>query len=161
MMQTEPVIMVQVADPEWTCRALDGACALARDCGGRIALVHTVQVKHLAYLGSAMGYMDFYEEDERRLQSYCDLIAASGIDCSVTLYQACNPLWAVVDIVELVDATYVYAKPQASLVPLWSACEFELLRVRLARQNCELVSAPAARTEPLRLAPTMQLKTKG
>ena len=159
-MDEQAVIMVQIADAEWTWAALHSACKLARSNGARIALVQTVCVKHPAYLGTEMGYLALGEEDLRNLQAYADTVADYGIDCEVTTYQVYSLFAAVADAVEYVGATFVYARPPASVIPFWSACQFELMRIRLARQNCTLLSASAVQPQSTQPAPDLQLAIK-
>ena len=68
-MKDRPVIMVHIADPLWTAEAIHSACALARSCAGRLALVQLVRVQYLAYLGSELGYDGYSEADEERLEA--------------------------------------------------------------------------------------------
>lgn len=143
-MNEQPVVMVQVADPEWTWTALHAACALAQKANGSIALVQTVSVKHPAYLGTAMGYLELKEHDLRNLRAYAGTVAGYGLHCDVMVFQAYSQMGCIVEAAERVGAWYVYAKPHGSRIPLWNACQLELLRMRLSRQNCELLAAPDA-----------------
>lgn len=150
-MNEQTVIMVQVADPTWTWAVLRSACTLASASAGRVALVYTLCVKHPAYLGSTMGYIDLRHEDVCCLQAYSDEAVRYGVGCDITVYQAWSLFGAVVDAAELVGAHFVFAQPPASIIPLWGACQFELLRLRLARQGCKLYQAGSE--SPNALAP--------
>jgi hypothetical protein len=141
-MNEQPVIMVQIADPAWTWDVLHAACRLARACTGAVALVQMIRVKHISYLGSELGYVNLKDEDKKNLQLYVDTVEDYGLACTVTLYQYCSLAEAIVGAADLVAASIVYAKLPASRIPLWSACEFELLRVRLSRQHVELFGEP-------------------
>ena len=143
-MNEQPVVMVQVADPEWTWAALQAACTLARNCGGCVALLHTVCVKHPSYLGTEMGYLDLGDQDVRSLRAYADMVASYGLGCDVTIFQAYSRFGCIAEAAEQVGAWYIYAKPPASRIPFWSASQFELLRVQLSRHNCELLDVPAS-----------------
>jgi hypothetical protein len=141
-MHEQPVIMVQVAEPSWTCDVLYAACKLARACSGTIELVLMVRAKHLSYLGSELGYLELNEEAEQSLQAYADTAEDYGITCGVTLYQYCTLYEAIVGAADLVRADVVFAKLPKSIIPFWSDCQFELLRVRLSRQHIELYKEP-------------------
>lgn len=155
-MKNQPIIMVQVAEHEWTAGVLHAACNLARACGGALELVHMVRAEHLLYLGSHLGYLNLDEQDKRRLQVYADMVADCRLPCRVTLYQYCSLYEAIAGAADLVAADVVFAKLPKSLIPFWSDCQFEMLRVRLARQHVELFQnasiwsavMPAADREP-------------
>jgi hypothetical protein len=141
-MENQPVIMVQVADPAWTWDVLHAACKLARACGGVIELVHMVHARHLSYLGSELGYLELSSEDQQSLQVYADTAEDYGVTCGVTLYQYCTLYEAIVGAADMVAADIVFAKLPKSMIPFWSDCQFELLRVRLSRQHIELFKEP-------------------
>ena len=137
-MENQPVIMVQVAEPEWTWDVLHAACKLARSCGGTVHLVHMVCAKHLAYLGTELGYINLGDDDQHTLKAYAETIDDYGLACGLTVYQYCSMYEAIVGAAEQVAADIVFAKLPKSKIPLWSDCQFELLRVRLSRQSVEI-----------------------
>lgn len=137
-MENQPVIMVQVAEPEWTLNVLHAACKLARSCGGTVEFVHMTCARHLSYLGSEMGYLDLDEKDKNLLQVYVDTVEDYGLTCGVTIYQYCTMYEAIIGAADQLAANVVFAKLPKSMIPFWSDCQFELLRVRLARQHVEL-----------------------
>ncbi len=137
-MENQPVIMVQVAEAEWTWNVLHAACKLARSCGGTIEFVHMVCAKHLSYLGSEMGYLNLDEKAKNLLEIYTDTVEDYGLACGVTTYQYCTMYEAIIGAADLLAADVVFAKLPKSIIPFWSDCQFELLRVRLARQHVEL-----------------------
>jgi hypothetical protein len=141
-MGNQPVIMVQVGEPGWTGNVLHAACKMARACGGKIELVHMVRARHPIYLGSELGYLELTEEAEKCLQVYADTVEDYGLRCGVTLYQYCTLYEAIVGAADLIAADVVFAKLPKSIIPLWSDCQFELLRVRLSRQHIELFAEP-------------------
>ena len=141
-MENQPVIMVQVAEPKWTWDVLHAACKLARSCGGTVHLVHMVCVKHLCYLGTELGYLNLSDSDQHMLKAYVDTIDDYGLDCGLTVYQYSTMYEAIAGAAEQVGADIVFAKLPKSMIPLWSDCQFELLRVRMARQRVELFKDP-------------------
>ena len=141
-MENQPVIMVQVAEPEWTWDVLHAACKLARSCGGTVHLVHMVCAKHLAYLGTELGYINLNDGDQHVLRGYVDTIDDYGLPCRLTVYQYCSMYEAIAGAAEQVAADIVFARPPKSKIPFWSDCQFELLRVRLSRQQVELFKDP-------------------
>lgn len=141
-MKNQPVIMVQVAEPQWTWDVLHAACKLARSCGGTVHLVHMVCVKHLCYLGTELGYLNLSDGDQQLLKAYVDTIDDYGLGCGLTVYQYSTMYEAIVGAAEQVAADIVFAKLPKSMIPLWSDCQYELLRVRMARQRIELFKDP-------------------
>jgi len=141
-MENQPVIMVQVAEQEWTWDVLHAACKLARSCNGTVHLVHMVRVEHLLYLGTELGYLNLGDSDQRVLKAYVDTIDDYGLPCGLTVYQYCSMYEAIAGAAEQVAADIVFAKLPKSKIPLWNDCQFELLRVRLSRQHVELFKDP-------------------
>ena len=141
-MEDQPVIMVQVAEPQWTWDVVHAACKLARSCGGTVHLVHMVCAKHLCYLGTELGYLNLSDDDQHVLKGYVDTIDDYGLACGLTVYQYCSVYEAIAGAAELVAADIVFAKLPKSRIPFWSDCQFELLRVRLSRQHVELFKEP-------------------
>lgn len=158
-MKSQPVIMVQVAEPEWTWEVLHAACKLARSCGGVIELVHMIRAEHISYLGSELGYLNLDEKDRHLLQIYADTVEDYGLTCGVTMYQYCSMYEAIVGASDLVAANVVFAKLPKSKIPFWSDCQFEMLRVRLARQDIDLFNNAGVwnsimpQNEPMRTKP--------
>jgi len=152
--QGRPVIMVQVDAPQWTADVLHAACRLARTCGGEVALVRLVRVRRLLYLGTEFGNLDLSDDDKRHLEACVDTVEDYGLPYSVTLYQHCDLCAAIADTAELVGAGVVFARLPHSSIPLWSDCQFELLRMRLSRRHVELLNAPGiwGQAAPLRAA---------
>ena len=61
-----------------------------------------------------------------------------GLPCGLTVYQYCSMYEAIIGAADQVAADIVFAKLPKSMIPFWSDCQFELLRVRLSRQHVEL-----------------------
>ncbi len=141
-MEDQPVIMVQVAEPEWTWDVLHAACKLARSCGGTVHLVHMVCAKHLCYLGTSWAISTSTISDKQLLKGYVDTIDDYGLACGLTVYQYCTMYEAITGAADQVAADVVFAKLPKSRIPFWSDCQFELLRVRLSRQHVELFNDP-------------------
>jgi len=137
-MKDQPVIMVQVAEPQWTWDVLHAACKLARSCDGTVHLAHMVWAKHLCYLGTELGYLNLSDSDQHVLKAYVDTIEDYGLACGLTVYQYCSMYEAIAGAAEQVAADIVFARLPKSKIPFWSDCQFELLRVRLSRQRVEL-----------------------
>lgn len=141
-MNEQPVIMVQIDDPQWTWQVLHSACSLARKCSGRIVLVRMVRVEHLMYLGTSFGYLQLDGEDRGALQAYADTVADYGLACDVKFFQYCDRFGAIEDAADLMGASVVFAKPPRSLIPFWSDARFEVLRQHLAQHHLALYDKP-------------------
>ena len=142
-MQEQPVILVQVSDPQWTWTALQSACALARRQGGRIVLLQMVRVQHIAHLGAALDSAPLTPQAGCDLQAYAAAAADSGVPCEVQAYQYYDLFGALCEAAAQMGAVAVFAKLPSSAIPFWSECRLELLRYRLARSGADLYDQPA------------------
>jgi hypothetical protein len=141
-MSEQPVIMVQIDDPQWTWQVLQSACSLARSCGGRIVLVKMVHVEHALYLGTSFGYLQLDERDTHSMQAYAAMVANHGLACDVKLFQYWDRFGAIRDAADAMGAAVVFAKPPHSMIPFWSDARFAVLRQHLAQQHLALYDRP-------------------
>ena len=127
-MQEQPVILVQVSDPQWTWTALQSACALARRQGGRIVLLQMVRMQHIAHLGAALDSAPLTPQAICDLQAYAAAAADSGVPCEAQAYQYYDLFGALCEAAAQMGAVAVFAKLPSSALPFWSECRLELLR---------------------------------
>ena len=108
-METQPVIMVQIADRAWTQAALQSACKLALSLQAPIALVQMVPVQHPLFLGNQLGYLAVAPEDLRLLNDLEVAFANMGIESSLHLFQYVTLTGGIADAADLVAASIVFA----------------------------------------------------
>jgi hypothetical protein len=132
------MIMVQIADREWTLGALQRACALARAMPAQICLVHMVPVQAPGWLGTDLGYLDFDTDDAEDLATYIDMIETADVACTPLVFQYVTLADAIAQAAEHVDAQIVFAKIPQSIVPFWTSLQWRLLDRQLVRQGRRL-----------------------
>ena len=142
-METQPVIMVQIADRAWTQAALQSACKLALSLQAPIALVQMVPVQHPLFLGNQLGYLAVAPEDLRLLNDLEVAFANMGIESSLHLFQYVTLTGGIADAADLVAASIVFATLPLSLIPWWRSLQLEVMRWRLAQRGRWLISEPA------------------
>ena len=86
-MNTPTIIMVQIADCEWTMDALHRACRLGRTMPTHIALVKMIPVQHVSWLGTELGNRNYSEKDLHDIINYEATIEDYGIEFSSTVFQ--------------------------------------------------------------------------
>ena len=138
----QSVIMVAVADHDWTLNVLQDACTLARETGSTIALVQMVPVQHHQWLGTELGYFLLTREDQQHFAEYEALLAEAGVEYQTTVFQYMSLTEAIVQATEHMHAQTIFAHLPTSIVPFWTKVRTVLLHRRLERMGCEWVSQP-------------------
>jgi len=141
-MKTESVIMVQIADREWTLEALHCACLLARNTSARIALVKMVSVQHTSWLGTEWGYLDFNHQEQAAFADYQATIEDYGVEFTPVVMQYATLPEAIAQAAEHVNAQAVSAQIPESVLPLWTKFEQWMLKRQLARQQRQWIQHP-------------------
>lgn len=135
------IIMVQVSDPIWTAKALHLAGALARGSDAQVALVHLIQVQHLSWLGTDMGYSLVRPETRREIHEYELTLEDYGVPYAKYVMQCADLTQGIVQAAEQIEAQIVFAHLPKSFIPYWTKLQWSALRRRLARQNRTLMQA--------------------
>ena len=140
----ETVIMVQIADRDWTLEALHCAGVMARERAAhegasKIALVKMIPVQHLGWLGTEMGYIDLSEKDQQELTDYVETLEDYGVEYDLYPFQYATLPDAIVQVAEHLDAQVVFATLPASRIPFWQRFQFSEVRRHLAQNQRELV----------------------
>lgn len=148
-MTTKPVIMIQIADRDWTLDALHEACRMARRSPAAIALVCMIPVQHTAWLGTDWGYMNFSERDQRGLEDYQATVLDYGLECRTARLQYADFADGLVDAAEQLDARIVFAKLPASLLPIWRRFQLLWLNRRLSNQQRQFIPQPTHLIAPM------------
>ena len=143
-MSTEAVIMVQIADREWTLDALHCACKMARERPAKIALLQMIPVRHPAHLGTDFGYLNYSRDDEDNLKDYEETVKDYGVECSTHLYQYASLAGALAEAADYVDAHIVIACLPRSIIPFWQSLQRVVLRFHLAQNRRQLIERPAS-----------------
>ena len=142
-METQAVIMVEVAAREWTQEALHSACNMARRSHASVALVQMVPVRHPLLLGTQIGYQSLSEAEIERLCSYEETLEDYGVEYSITLFQYATLVGAIVEAADLLNARVVFAALPKNSIPFWPSIRLEGLRRSLAQHQRQLVLDPA------------------
>jgi hypothetical protein len=141
MMDKQPVIMVQIDEPQWTESVVRSACELARRQNARLVLVKFVPVRHALYLGTDMGYLDLDEQEVLAFQRYVDMAADCGVDCDIKRYQYWDLMRVISDAAGWLGASTVFARLPHSRF-FWNEARWEVLRQHLGHQSAELYDRP-------------------
>jgi hypothetical protein len=144
---TTHTIMFHIGNRAWTLETLHSACALARQTDAEIALVKTIPVQHLSWLGTDCGYRSITEREMQDLHDYDLTLEDYGIPHSVNLMQYATLLDALVEAAGHLKAQIVFAQMPPSRIPFWHQIQTGMLRHRLARQQRQLYEQPSARPE--------------
>lgn len=138
-MNTTTVIMVQIADQEWTMDALHRACRLGRTMPTQIALVKMIPAQHVSWLGTELGNRNFSEHDQREIINYEATIEDYGIEYSSTVFQYSELDEAILQAADILNASIVFATLPKSAIPFWRKLQVKSLRRRLWRNQRILV----------------------
>ncbi|MCC7451140.1 MAG: hypothetical protein IT324_27255 [Anaerolineae bacterium] len=132
------LIMVQMAERQWTIDALHLACAMARGTGAEVALIRMINVPHIQWLGTDMAYCEPTAAEQRDMQSYAAIASEYGVTLTVNALPYSTLLDAIADTAEYLDADVVFASIPKSATFYWRRFQVWNLRRRLARQGREL-----------------------
>jgi uncharacterized protein YjbI with pentapeptide repeats len=138
-MDTTTVIMVQIADREWTMDALYRACRLGRTMPTHIALVKMIPVQHMGWMGTELGNQNYSEQDLREIVNYEATIEDYGIEFSSTVFQYSDLDEAILQAADMLNASIVFATLPKSVIPFWRNWQLQNLRRRLWRDQRVLV----------------------
>lgn len=138
-MESQPVIMLQIAGRGWTRPAVHVACQMAREIGATILLVKMVPVQHIAWLGTELGYMDFTRKEQAEMTEYQEILEEYDIDYRCHISQYVDLPDIIVQIVRKANAQIAFATLPTSIIPGWHKFQLRRLRQRLSRYHCELI----------------------
>jgi hypothetical protein len=138
-MNTTTVIMVQIADREWTMDALHRACRLGHTMPTHIALVKMVPVQHVGWLGTELGNRNFSERGQQEIAGYEAIIEDYSIEYSSSVFQYSELDEAILQAADVLNASIVFATLPKSIIPYWRNLQLHHLRRRLWRNQRVLV----------------------
>jgi hypothetical protein len=155
-MESQPVIMLQIAQRDWTTTALQAACQMARTISADVLLVKLVTVQHISWLGTEWGYMDFTRQEQDEMAGYYDMIEENKVHCKLFIYQYAFLADAIAEVAERYHAQIAFATVPPSFIPGWQKFQLHRLRQHLAHQHCELIARPLSNsiysTHPMPIA---------
>lgn len=143
---TEPkcpdkTIVVQMAKPDWTHRALAQACPMSIAMNAEIVLLDLIPVQHLGWLGTDLGWSqqsdayDHYEE-------YIEAVRLYGVPVSIQPFQYSSLSEALVQASENLEANTVFATLPVGFSPFLHQLRMGQLQRRLTNQGCQFVTLP-------------------
>jgi hypothetical protein len=132
------IILVQLADHQWTMPAVHLASALARTINAKIILLYLTQVPHLSYLGTPFGYTPPTPQQYAAIDEYAATAEDYGIEISLQIMQCITPLEALLDAAEQLQANAVFAYVPESRIPYWQRFQKWLLQRRVAKIHRQL-----------------------
>jgi hypothetical protein len=132
------VIMVQMADRQWTMVAMHLACAIAQNKRTEIILVRMVPIQHLGWLGSEYGRWSLSRQDSEDLREYTATAKEYGVNLSKQVYQYSTLADALADAAGYFGARTVFATLPSSVLPYWHCFQVWYLRRRLTQDGREL-----------------------
>jgi hypothetical protein len=131
-------ILVHMADPHWTERALHFACAMAWEHNARLVLLRLLPVPYPGWLGTDLGEYSPTGHNAALLARYAALAKDYGVDFTIQPMQYITLEGALVDAADLCDALVVVAQPHTSIIPYWGKLRWWSLERRLAAQKRQL-----------------------
>ncbi len=138
-MNTNTMIMVQIADQKWTMDALHRACRLGRTMPSHIALVKMIPVQYPGWLGTELGNRNFTEQDQREIINCEATLQDYHIEFSLTVFQYLEIDEAILQAANMLNASIVFATLPHSFIPFWRNLRLEVLRRRLGRNQHRLI----------------------
>ena len=141
-MDTQTVIMVQIADRAWTLEALHCAGVMAREKSAKIALVKMIPVQHVGWLGTDFGNLNLSEQEQHDIADYQTTLEDYGVEAKLCLFQYATLADALVQAAEYVEAQVVFATLPASIIPFWHSYQLHDMRRHFAHDGREFVEQP-------------------
>lgn len=131
-------ILVQMADQQWTAQAIHLACALAQNSHAEVILLQMMPAYHPQYLGTALGGRIPTSAEYEQMQEYMYTAEDYGVNLSIQPMQYISLLDALVDVVDQLSGTILFAYIPPSHFEYWRQLQIWLLQRRLARSHCQL-----------------------
>lgn len=131
-------IMVHMADPQWTERAMHLACAMAQQHKAQIVLLWLIPVPNPGWLGAGPGEAIPTEQDTECQAVYMAIARDYQVDCTVQRMQYFTLDGALIDAADLLDAEVIFARLPKSIIPYWDKLRWWNLKRQLAAHNRQL-----------------------
>lgn len=118
-------------DKQWTAKAVQLACGLAKDIQAEIVLVKMIPVDHLSWLNSEAGYAHLQEDDFMEAACFGRICTDDGVAVSFLPFQYYTLADAIVDAADYLNAGAVFATLPPSLVKPWHRFQMKSLEHHL------------------------------
>lgn len=141
-------IIVQLATPEWTLKAIHLACAMASRTGAGVALVRMIPVPHIGLLGEEMGEVRLSDREQALAQQCYTVATDYGITLQLVRFQYFSLAEALVQVVPYLDAQAIFAHLSPISFPFWHRFRVWLLQSKLQLLNCDLYTLDTPVNQP-------------
>jgi hypothetical protein len=141
-MNAKPVLMIEIADRDWTLKAMHDVGELARKTSATVALVKMIPVQHIAWLGTECGNLNLTEAEMEALLEFEATLQDYGVEHTTLLFQYASRVEATAEAADLVNAQVVFARVLDSHVPFSAAFQRRSLARKLAQHGRELRPLP-------------------
>lgn len=132
------IIVVEMADRLWTMQAMHLASAMARNTGGKIVLLHLIRVANPALLHSELGVTPPTQQEYTDIDDYASVAEDYGVEITLQPMQYESYVDAVVQSVEHLKASIIFARVPESMIALWRKFQLWNMGRQLAAQKCQL-----------------------
>src|SRR5262249_23712425 len=132
-MASQTVILVQIADRDWTLEALHCACRIARNTSGRVVLVKMISIAY--WPGIRQRHGTFTPQDQIEFADYQATIEDYGVEFLPMPFHYTSLVRATAQVADYVGARIVFARIPQSVFPFWTTLQGWLLKRQLARQQ--------------------------
>lgn len=151
-------IVVQMSDRQWTMKAMHLACAMARNTGANLVLLHLRTIKNPGLLGSGIGLDIPTDCEYQDLEEYTMIAEDYGVTLTVQPMAYESQVDALVQSVEYLHASALFAQLADNAFSLWHRVQRWNLRRQLESNNCLLytLDSPVQAEEWM---PTISLET--
>lgn len=144
------IIVVEMADQQWTMQAMHLASAMARNTNGKVILLHLMRVNNPALLNTELGNKPPTVEEYEAIDNYTSIAEDYGVETVLQPMQYESYVEAIVQSAEYVGASAVFARVPEAIIAFWRKFQLWNMQRQLAHQNCQLYTldqpTPAAET---------------
>lgn len=131
-------VIVQMAERDWTERALHVACAMARSNGAAVVLLRLIEMQHLSWLGTDFGYEPLSPDASSAVWAYKSIASDYGVELRVQSFQYVSFSAALVEAAEDHHALALFADVPRHALAAWRRFQVWSLRRQLQASRCAL-----------------------
>ncbi|MBZ0280970.1 MAG: hypothetical protein K8L97_09525 [Anaerolineae bacterium] len=132
------IIVVQMADRQWTMQAMHLASAMARNTGGKVVLLHLIQIANPALLNTQLGITPPTRQEYANIDDYASVAEDYGVEVILQPMQYESYVDAIIQSVEHLKASIIFARVPESIIALWRKFQLWNMQRQLAAQKCQL-----------------------
>jgi hypothetical protein len=135
------------------------ACAMTRNTGSRLILLHMIPVRNPGLLVTTVGISSFSEDEEKILKEY-DMIAEDyGVALTLQPMDYASMADALVQAAENTNACALFARLPDSYFRFWRRLQIWNLRRQLIQRGCQLYTLDPSETVDSYVISSARLKT--